>query len=89
MNTELDNRSMISVGKHSADYDKRTFCISQAFFPDSSAWYKLKRALEASIDEELLASTRSMPFKLVKEKQISVKVIDHRRNEVMAVRKVG
>jgi adenine-specific DNA-methyltransferase len=32
------------------DYDKRAFCISQAFFPDSSAWDKLKRALKAFID---------------------------------------
>ena len=61
------------------DYDKRALCISQAFFPDSSAWDKLKRALKAPIDEdkfELLTSTRSMPFKLGKEKRIAVKVID-------------
>ena len=66
--------------------------FSQAFFPDSSAWDKLKRALKASIDEdkfELLTSTRSLPFKLGKENRIAVKVIDHRGNEVMVVREVG
>ena len=38
---------------------------------------------------ELLTSTRSLPFKLGKEKRISVKVIDHRGNEVMVVRERG
>lgn len=74
------------------DYDKRAFCISQAFFTDSSAWDKHKRALKASIDEdksELLTSTHSLPFKVDKEKRIAVKVIDHRGNEVMVVREVG
>lgn len=61
-------------------------------FPDSSAWDKLKRALKASIDEdkfELLTSTKSLPFKIGKEKRIAVKVIDHRGNEVMVVREIG
>ena len=28
------------------DYDGRTFCITQAFFPDQSAWEKLSKALD-------------------------------------------
>lgn len=36
-----------------------------------------------------LTSTRSLPFKLDKEKRIAVKVIDHRGNEVMVVREMG
>ena len=28
-----------------SDYDGRTFCITQAFFPDSTAWRKLARAI--------------------------------------------
>lgn len=86
-----DNGSRIAAWFIDTDYDKRTFCISQAFFPDSSAWDKLKRALKASIDEdkfELLTSTKSLPFKLGKEKRIAVKVIDHRGNEVMVVREM-
>ncbi|MEW5950041.1 MAG: DNA methyltransferase [Thermodesulfobacteriota bacterium] len=62
--------------------------LRQAFFPDSSAWDKLKRALKASIDEdkfELLSSTRSLPFKMGK-KWIAVKVIEYKGNEVMVVR---
>jgi adenine-specific DNA-methyltransferase len=87
-----DNGNRIAAWFIDTDYDKRAFCISQAFFPDSSAWDKLKRALKASIDEdkfELLTSTRSLPFKLGKENRIAVKVIDHRGNEVMVVREMG
>jgi len=86
-----DNGNKIAAWFIDTDYDKRTFCISQAFFPDSSAWDKLKRALKAFIDEdkfELLTSTRSLPFKPGKEKRIAVKVIDHRGNEVMVVREI-
>ncbi len=84
-----DNGDRIAAWFIDTDYDKRTFCISQAFFPDSTAWDKLKRTLKASIEEskfELLTSTRSLPFKPGKEKRIAVKVIDHRGNEVMVVR---
>ncbi|MBI5328637.1 MAG: site-specific DNA-methyltransferase [Deltaproteobacteria bacterium] len=87
-----DNGNRIAAWFIDTDYDKRAFCISQAFFPDSTAWDKLKRALKATIDEdkfELLTSTQSLPFKLGKEKRIAVKVIDHRGNEVMVVREVG
>ena len=35
-----------------ADYDGRTFCITQAFFPDKKAWDKIARALKGVIDEE-------------------------------------
>jgi adenine-specific DNA-methyltransferase len=86
-----DNGSKIAAWFIDTDYDKRTFCVSQAFFPDSTAWDKLKRALKASIDEdkfELLTSTCSLPFKLGKEERIAVKVIDHRGNEVMVVREI-
>lgn len=86
-----DNGGKIAAWFIDTDYDKRTFCISQAFFPDSSAWDRLKRALKASIDEdkfEFLTSTKSLPFKLGKEKRIAVKVIDHRGNEVMVVREM-
>jgi adenine-specific DNA-methyltransferase len=38
------------------DYDGRTFCITQAFFPDQKAWDKLARALKGVIDEEQFAA---------------------------------
>jgi adenine-specific DNA-methyltransferase len=71
-----------------ADYDGRTFCITQAFFPDKSAWDKLQRALKGIIDEErfaALSGTVSLPFTAGKHRRAAVKVIDPRGNEVMRV----
>jgi adenine-specific DNA-methyltransferase len=71
-----------------ADYDGRTFCITQAFFPERSAWKKLERALRGTIDAERfedLTGTASLPFKAGKHQRVAVKVIDPRGNEVMRV----
>lgn len=71
-----------------SDYDARTFCITQAFFPDSSAWDKLARALKSVVDPQRFAAfsgTRSLPFQAGEHKRIAVKVIDPRGNEVMRV----
>jgi len=71
-----------------SDYDGQTFCITQAFFPDSNAWDKLARALKSVVDPQRFAAfsgTRSLPFGAGKHKRIAVKVIDPRGNEVMRV----
>ena len=70
------------------DYDGRTFCITQAFFPDRSAWEKLSKALAGVVDPErfeLFSGTVSLPFPAGKHKCVAVKVIDPRGNEVMRV----
>jgi adenine-specific DNA-methyltransferase len=70
------------------DYDGRTFCITQAFFPDRSAWDKLSKALAGVVDPErfeLFSGTVSLPFAAGKHKCVAVKVIDPRGNEVMRV----
>lgn len=75
-----------------ADYDGQTFCITQAFFPDRSAWDKLARALKGVVDEdafEALSGTTSLPFPIGKHKRVAVKVIDPRGNEVMAVEEIA
>jgi len=72
-----------------SNYDGNTFFVTQAFFPDKSAWEKLAKALKAVVDEELFAafsSTRSLPFRAGIHKRIAVKVIDPRGNEVMRVK---
>jgi adenine-specific DNA-methyltransferase len=82
-----------SAGKVAAwfldtDYDGRTFCITQAFFPDKGVWEKLQRALKGNIDEErfaALSGTVSLPFAVGKHRRAAVKVIDPRGNEVMRV----
>jgi adenine-specific DNA-methyltransferase len=79
-----------------SDYDGRTFCITQAFFPDSSAWEKLANALgqkgvvDADVFEKFGGAecTESLPFKSGKHRRVAVKVIDPRGNEVMAIHDV-
>ena len=75
-----------------SDYDGRTFCITQAFFPDKKAWDKIARALKGVIDEdqfEKFSGTESLPFPAGEHKQVAVKVIDPRGNEVMSVHNLG
>ena len=71
-----------------SDYDGRTFCITQAFFPNRSAWSKIARALKGVIDEdqfEKFSGTESFPFPAGEHACVAVKVIDPRGNEVMRV----
>ena len=74
------------------DYDGRCFCITQAFFPDKTAWSKLGKALSGTLDEaafEKLSGTVSLPFPAGPHKRVAVKVIDPRGNEVMRVHRLG
>ena len=78
------------------DYDGRTFCICQAFFPDRSKWSKLARALggKGLIETnafDALSGLRSLPFPRPvhlgpgQPWRIAVKVIDPRGNEGLRV----
>jgi len=79
-----------------SDYDGRTFCICQAFFPDKTKWDKLAKALgdRGIIDAEAfggLSGLRSLPFprptRLKKGEawRVAVKLIDPRGNEGLRV----
>ncbi len=75
-----------------SDYDGRTFCITQAFFPDRTAWEKLAKALKGVIDPdafEAFSGTKSLPFAPGANRCIAIKVIDPRGNEVMKVQRLG
>ena len=75
-----------------SDYDGRTFCITQAFFPDKNAWNKIARDLKGVIDAEsfeTFSGTESLPFPAGKHACVAVKVIDPRGNEVMCVHNLG
>ena len=75
-----------------SDYDGRTFCITQAFFPDKKAWDKIARALKGVIDTERFekfSGTESLPFPAGEHQRVAVKVIDPRGNEVMKVHDLG
>src|ERR1017187_6951483 len=78
------------------DYDGRTFCICQAFFPDKSKWDKLAKALsDVDVIEEdafdALSGLTSLPFPRPKRLgkgeawRVAVKIIDPRGNEGMRV----
>jgi adenine-specific DNA-methyltransferase len=73
------------------DYDRRSFLISQAFFPGSTAtdpWARLGRALRGWVDPdafEMLRGTTSLPFTRGEHGRLAVKVIDFRGNEAIKI----
>ncbi|MCB1811997.1 MAG: site-specific DNA-methyltransferase [Candidatus Competibacteraceae bacterium] len=88
---EATKASKVAAWFLDSDYDGRTFCICQAFFPDKDAWKKLATALKGTIDAAALAAysgTKSLPFTAGQHQRIAVKVIDPRGNEVMAVQRL-
>jgi adenine-specific DNA-methyltransferase len=71
------------------DYNEKVFHVCQAFFPLTSAWDALKKALKATHEETVwdhLAGTTSAPFEAGANRRVSVKVIDDRGNELQVVR---
>jgi adenine-specific DNA-methyltransferase len=71
------------------DYNGLVFHGSQVFFPRTSAWENLKKALKATHDEsvwEHLAGSISAPFEAGEHQRIAVKVIDDRGNELIVVK---
>jgi len=88
---DIDKRSGNNVPAWFLDTDYNGLCfhVCQAFFPRTSAWDNLKRALKGNYDEtvwEHLAGTTSVPFEACEHGQIAVKVIDDRGNELMVVK---
>ena len=82
------------------DYDGRTFCICQAFFPDPSKWDKLAQVLgdNGVVEREAfgqLSGLSSLPFarpaRLTEGEtwRIAVKMIDPRGNEGLRVRTIA
>jgi len=74
------------------DYNDLSFHVSQAFFPRTGAWESLKRALKGEYEDSVwdhLAGTISAPFEVGEHKQVAVKVIDDRGNELLVVKKLS
>ena len=74
------------------DYDRRSFLVSQAFFPGSGGgadpWARLGRALRGWVDPdafEMLRGTTSLPFSRGEHGRAAVKVIDFRGNEAIRI----
>lgn len=91
---EVDHRSGEDVPAWFLDTDYNDLCfhVSQAFFPRTSAWDNLKKALKGEYEESVwdhLSGTTSAPFEAGEHKQIAVKVIDDRGNELLVVKKLN
>ena len=74
------------------DYDGRTFCASQVFFPNSDSWEPLSKALKGVVDADAFAAfsgVRSLPFPAGANRRAAIKVIDPRGNEVMRTFDLG
>jgi adenine-specific DNA-methyltransferase len=66
-----------------------SFHVSQAFFPRTNAWDNLKRALKTDFEESVwdhLSGTVSAPFTAGDVREIAVKVLDDRGNELLVVK---
>ena len=91
---EVDHRSGEDVPAWflDTDYNELCFHVSQAFFPRTSAWDNLKKALRGDYEESVwdhLSGTTSAPFEAGEHKQIAIKVIDDRGNELLVVKKLN
>ncbi|MGH8588216.1 MAG: site-specific DNA-methyltransferase [Gammaproteobacteria bacterium] len=91
---ELDQRKGDDVPAWFLDTDYNGLCfhVCQAFFPRTGAWDALKRALRGEFEDSIwdhLAGSVSAPFESGEHRQIAVKVIDDRGNELMVVKALG
>jgi adenine-specific DNA-methyltransferase len=74
------------------DYNGLVFHGSQVFFPRTSAWDNLKKALSVTHDPSVwahLAGVVSAPFEAGEHQRIAVKVIDDRGNELIVVKPIS
>jgi adenine-specific DNA-methyltransferase len=88
---QVDHRAGVDVPAWllDTDYNEMCFHVSQAFFPRTSAWDSLKRALKGEFEDsvwEHLSGTRSAPFVAGDTGTVAVKVIDDRGNELLVVK---
>ena len=87
-----ENAERVAAWFLDMDYDGRTFCVSQAFFPNSDSWDALSRTLRGDMDEDAFAAfsgVRSQPFPMGDNRRAAIKVIDPRGNEVMRTFDLG
>ena len=73
-------------------YNGMVFHADQVFFPKTSAWDSLRKALRATHDDavwEHLAGDTSAPFTAAVGTDIAVKVIDERGNELPVIRRLN
>jgi len=89
MEVDHSNGSNVPAWFLDTDWNGLSFHVSQAFFPRTSAWDSLKRALKGEFEDSVwdhLAGTTSAPFFAGESREIAVKVIDDRGNELLVVK---
>lgn len=89
MNTDHRKGDDVPCWMLDTDYNGLVFHASQVFFPRTSAWEGLKKALKSTHEEAVwdhLAGSTSAPFDAGEHGQIAVKVIDDRGNELLVVK---
>ena len=91
---ESGGTNKIAVWMLDTDYDNRSLFPSQIFFPmqdEKRDWTKLAKALNGTVDEELLeqyTGTISIPFTPSDKRIIAVKIVDDRGVEMLIVKKI-
>jgi adenine-specific DNA-methyltransferase len=73
------------------EWNGMVFHADQVFFPRTSAWENLKKALKATHEEAVwqhLAGDTSAPFAAPASCEIAVKVLDDRGNELLVTRRL-
>lgn len=84
----------IAMWELDTDYDDRSLCPNQIFFPqqdDKRDWTKLAKALNGTVDQDLLeffSSDTSLPFDAGQYKKVAVKIIDNRGIESLVIKEL-
>ena len=94
---EMDSRGVehIAMWMLDTDYDERSVFPTQVFFPQADSkrdWTKLAKALNGTVDEDLLeffSSDTSLPFKSGLNRKIAVKIIDNRGIESLIIKELN
>lgn len=94
---EMDSRGIehIAMWMLDTDYDERSVFPTQVFFPQADSkrdWTKLAKALNGTVDQELLeffSSDTSLPFKSGLNRKIAVKIIDNRGIESLVIKELN
>ena len=91
METDHRTRNDVPAWFLDTNYNELAFFVAQAFFPRTAAWDNLKRELRGVYADsvwEHLAGTTSELFVAGEHKQIAVKVVDDRGNELLILKKL-
>jgi adenine-specific DNA-methyltransferase len=71
------------------DYDGTVFQVSQAFFPVTEGWEKVRQALRGTVDADLITELHgwtSLPFEPSEQGRVAVRVVTNDGNEAEVIR---